>query len=84
MYLPFHLALNLSELTKLIAKEWKELSESEKQVFLIRASEDRKRYEEQMIEFKRLYGKNYDNSFVESFSEKERPPEEAELEAIIN
>lgn len=50
-------ALNLSELTKLIAKEWKELSERERQVFLDRASEDRRRYEEQMAHFKRLYGK---------------------------
>jgi hypothetical protein len=45
----------LSELTKLIAKEWKELSEEEKQAYLDRGSEDRKRYEEQMIEFKNNY-----------------------------
>lgn len=50
-------ALNLSELTKLIAKEWKEISDKERQVFLDRAADDRKRYEEQMQEFKRTYGR---------------------------
>ena len=48
MFVERYPTLNLSELTKLIAKQWKELTEEEKQGYLTKAAEDRKRYEDEM------------------------------------
>ena len=45
----------------MIAKEWKELSEAEKQVYLDKAAEDRKRYDEELAQFKALFGKNLED-----------------------
>lgn len=59
----------------MIAKEWKELSESEKQVYLDRAAEDRKRYDEQLAEYKSFYGKTYGKNVTEIDLKEDNPNE---------
>ena len=51
-------SLSLSELTKLIAKDWNGLNEEQKKVYLEKAANDRKRYEVQMAEFRKKYYHN--------------------------
>jgi hypothetical protein len=51
-------------------------------VYLDRAAEDRKRYDEQLAEFKSLYGKAYGKS-AEDIEIKENPIEDEDIENIL-
>ena len=61
----------MSELTKLIAKEWKEINDDERKPYLDQAHEERRRYEKELQEFRSKYGviKEIDESNPESIIE---------------
>ena len=75
--------LNLSELTKLIAKEWKEISQAEKKPYLDKAADDRKRFENEMNEFRKKHGASM-NLQPEDNIEEEIASESGEIDASEN
>jgi hypothetical protein len=72
--------LSLSELTKLIAKDWKDLKDEEKKPYLDKAADDRKRYENQMKEFKRKYHQK-EGDVIEEELKEEKKQSDVEIKA---
>lgn len=75
-----HPTKEATELTKMIATEWRELSASKKKKYLDMAADDKKRYEQEMSEYKKRKRSGSGSEESEEESSKKKPRKKRKTE----